>query len=368
MNFLDVQSTFRSRMTRVVLRIAFWPTWVAALLSGRLSGQGVIVFNNSVAGQVVAPIFAPEPSDPTLPLQGNPTNGYPAGTQVYTGAALSGSSYTVELWGGPSTATECQLTALARTIFQTAPSAGFVQPPVSPVAIAGVPPGMRAQLQVRAWDNKGGTVNSWAQSECAPAARGSSAMFLSDPLAASGGQVYLRGLRSFNIFNAGSLPYHILINRGGCDLSEFAPVAFEGENVTLLLRCVQPGASLQWRLGGADIAGAHSPTLSLPNIRLNQSGIYTVADTAPPAGTVEPISINLRVAPRPRLSSPHLTPQGAFSMTLSGVTNRTVSMEQSSNLVSWASWTNLYLFGPAQVTFPGPLPPRARFFRAHPLP
>jgi hypothetical protein len=260
------------------------------------------------------------------------------------------------------------LTTVARTVFQTGNLAGYVQSPVAPVIVPGVQAGSRATMQLRAWDNQAGLLGSWAQAECAQAAHGSSALFLSDPLASPGGQVFLRGLQSFNIYFSGASAYEIMMNRGGCDFEEFAPTAFEGENVTLTLRCPQPGAFLQWRLSGVDIPGAHSPTLALTNIRLNQAGTYSVADTLPPAGILEPASLTLRVVPRPRLSSPHLTPQGGFGVLVLGVTNRTIAIEQSTNLVSWSSWTNLFLFGPAQINYPGPLPPRARFFRVHPLP
>ena len=366
MNPFDHRTSLSSSW-RVFADLASRLVFCAALLTAAgAAGQGGVLFSTRVPGQVGAPVFGPELADPTLPLQGNPSDGYPVGSQAYTGALLSGTNYTAELWAGPEGAQECQLVAVSRTVFRTGTEAGFVQPPAAPVIIPGVAAGARAMLQLRAWDNRGGSVASWAQAECAPAARGSSGVFLSDPLAPSDGQVFLRGLQSFNIFDSLTLPYHILVNLGGCDL-EFAPTVFEGENVTLTLRCVQPGASLQWRLAGADIPGARSSTLVLPNIRLNQAGVYSVADTLPPGGILEPISVNLRVVPRPRLSSPHLTP-GGFAMTVLGVTNRFVAMEQSSNLTSWASWTTQFLFGPAQINYPGPLPRGSRIFRAHPLP
>ena len=167
-----------------------------------VAGQGGIRFDNRVPGRVVAPVFGAELSDATLSFHGNPTNGYPSGSQVYSGALLAGTNYTAELWGGPEGAQDCQLASLARTFFQTGNNAGYVQPPAFPVIVPGVSAGARAALQLRVWDNRGGAVVSWSQSECAPAARGASGLFLTDPLPQTGGSVYLLGLQSVNIFNA----------------------------------------------------------------------------------------------------------------------------------------------------------------------
>ena len=72
--------------------------------------QGSIQFNNRVTGTttaaVVAPIYAPDTTDPTQKKFGNaatgPTTPIPTGTQTYTGAPLVGSGYTATIWARPA--------------------------------------------------------------------------------------------------------------------------------------------------------------------------------------------------------------------------------------------------------------------------
>jgi hypothetical protein len=194
-------------------------------------------------------------------------------------------------------------------------------------------------------------------------------MLLSDPLGTTGAPSFLRGLQSFNLHFTPGIAYQMFLSLGGCEFIPTGPVTvFQGENVTLALRCPQTGAFLQWTRSGVSVAGANTAILSLPNIQPSQAGTYAVIDTDPPPG-VEPPAISLRVVPRPRLDVPRVTAQGAFAMNLIGVTNRWVAIEVSSNLVTWTPWKTNYPFGsPAPVQYPPPLPKPARFFRARPLP
>ena len=91
--------------------------------------------------------------------QGNMATNSPAGTQVYLGTLLTGSGFSAQLWGGVSGTTEGNLLAIAGslTTFRTGTFAGFWASPGS-VAIPLVPEGQIATLQVRAWDNAGGTI------------------------------------------------------------------------------------------------------------------------------------------------------------------------------------------------------------------
>jgi hypothetical protein len=127
------------------------------------AAQGAqITFNNRLSGVVIAPIYGLEPSNPQLCKGGNTPAGYPAGTQTYSGAPLAGVSYTAELWLGPQGAGEEMLVALTpSTTFQTLSSPGFIVP--VPIDVpAAITPGSLITLQMRVWDNRGGTINSWA--------------------------------------------------------------------------------------------------------------------------------------------------------------------------------------------------------------
>ena len=160
---------------------------VAALLLSAVGAfaQGSINFNNrATAGQpglVVAPIFGVDPANPTQVKQGNPasfngTSGpapVPVGTQVYGGAPLVGTGFTVAIWGVNTTLADSALTdaavqPLSAVGFRvtTNPSLmGFLQPPALAPSVPGVVGGTtdRAKFIIRAWDNKGGTITTWAQ-------------------------------------------------------------------------------------------------------------------------------------------------------------------------------------------------------------
>jgi len=186
--------------------------------------QGTIFFNDRVQsssfGTVVAPIFGPEPSDPSISKKGNPVSTWngtsgpapiPAGNQTYGGAPLLGTGYTAELWGGVSgTDTESTLRLVASAPFRVTTSQslyGFWAAPAASQVVPGVPsdPNVRGVFQVRAWDNRGGTITSWAAALAAKTTvpSGSSDLFvvpfqlggLPSPTAPN-----LAGLQSFNLF------------------------------------------------------------------------------------------------------------------------------------------------------------------------
>jgi len=142
---------------------------VLSICCGSLHGQGQMQFNNRVIGDVVAPIYGPEPSNPTLSIRGNPTNGTPAGTAIYSGSKLEGSGYTAQLWAAPNgactnTVPESSLQAVligGTSTFRTGVAAGWFNASVA--VIPGAMEGERATYQVRVWDNRGGTITSWSQ-------------------------------------------------------------------------------------------------------------------------------------------------------------------------------------------------------------
>jgi hypothetical protein len=165
--------------------------------------QGTIVFGNRIPNSVVAPIYGPNPFDPWIVQQGNSADGFPAGTTVYAGAPLGTragdfqGSFTAELWAGQ---TPFSLAPVAGADAQII-TRGFFTTLGTPVAIPGVAEGGTAYLQLRAWDNRGGTITSWAQVIASGfSGIGMSAIFSSAPL---GGAINLPpdlvGLTSFNI-------------------------------------------------------------------------------------------------------------------------------------------------------------------------
>jgi hypothetical protein len=172
------------------------------------------VFNNRVLHTVVAPVYGPETNAPYLSLQGNTPTGTPAGSQVYTGSLLAGAGYTAQLFGGPLATSEDQLLALdPPTSFLTAESVGFVAAPPNAITVPEVPADAQALLQLRVWDNRGGTVTNWAQVLANPSGlRGKSRVFTSMPL---GGLFVappnLVGLESFDLTLGQPLPVTLRI-------------------------------------------------------------------------------------------------------------------------------------------------------------
>jgi hypothetical protein len=174
--------------------------------------QATISFNNRIAGILEAPVFGPELANPLLELHGNDAAGVPAGTTVYTGAKLSGSGFTAELWAMPLTASSFAPVPGATTTFRTGGGIGFIVPPAADTVIPDVLPGDRAMLQLRVWDNQGSTVNDWLTAASLGLDRGISDAFLSDPLGGtplSGLPITspnMTGLRSFNIAELAPVP------------------------------------------------------------------------------------------------------------------------------------------------------------------
>jgi hypothetical protein len=150
-------------------------TVLIATCTSEVFAQGTIIFGNHISGSIVAPVYGPQLDDPLAQqLQGNSPSGTPPGTTIYTGQLLSGTGWTVQLWAGPD------INSLAPTSpgksFATGNGAGFYAN--STEIISGVPPLGTAQLQVRVWDNTGGTITTWAVAASAGRAWGQSAISL----------------------------------------------------------------------------------------------------------------------------------------------------------------------------------------------
>jgi hypothetical protein len=179
-------------------------------------GQGSVNFNNRVVtpgtgaqSPLTAPIYGADPAAPLLEKSGQTATGVPAGTQSYAGPLLAGTGFTVQLWGGPAgtAADQLMLAQNGSTTFRTGGGAGYVVALANTAVIPGVPsaPGVHATLQIRVWDNLGGTITTWAQAidpaNSALVAHGASPLFTPD-FDLGGGSVLppnLIGLQSFQL-------------------------------------------------------------------------------------------------------------------------------------------------------------------------
>ena len=199
------------RMTFNPMKTLMLACGVAATLAPAF-GQGTIQFGNELRnnlGIVVfrAPIYGADPADPTRSVSGQSGLGLPAGTTVYGGPLLQGTGYTMGLFAGPAGTTDpSSLVLVTTTTFRTASGnallAGLVI--TRDVTIPGAAPGQNAILQIRAWDNEGGTITSWGQVLASPTtARGTTPLFNSPPLGGTGvpgaDPPLMTGWQSFNI-------------------------------------------------------------------------------------------------------------------------------------------------------------------------
>jgi hypothetical protein len=184
----------------------------AIVCAASIFGQGTVTFNNHVAGSVVTHIYAPLASAPWTWQQGNGTADTPAGTTDWSGwTLLAGSGYTAQLWAAPGlNQPESSLEpASPTTVMRTGGGAGYVAGVTT--TLSNILPDSTggATLEVRVWDNRGGTVTSWAAAFAlmmtdSTYALGSSPLF---NLTATIGGTFntppnLVGLQSFNILPA----------------------------------------------------------------------------------------------------------------------------------------------------------------------
>jgi len=186
-------------------------TVLLAVLLGSAIGayaQGTVQFVNNSGTAFRAPIYGVETTGPQgTQIRGNTSAGIPAGTAVYTGSLLSGTGFTAQLWGHVGTGiSEGTLDSLATTAFRTGTAAGFV------TAVTAAVPNSPADgtsydgtFQVRAWDNKNGTVTTWAAVLADPTvARGTGDVFSQGPLGGTGTPPatppIITNMRSFNLF------------------------------------------------------------------------------------------------------------------------------------------------------------------------
>jgi hypothetical protein len=189
--------------------------------------QGQLNFNNFVAAGTApyaAPIYGPQPGNPLEARQGQGAQhlSNPMGAQVYNGAPLAGTGFTAQLWAGPTAgALQAPDAGTGTRGFSTvAALAGYLSSGVT-AQYAGLTPGSVQTLQVRAWDNRGGTITSWAQVlNDATILRGMSTTFTSPMLTtAPTPPPTTPGMTSFNLFQ---VPEPSLIALGALGLGALA--------------------------------------------------------------------------------------------------------------------------------------------------
>lgn len=187
---------------------------MAALLLGSAAAssvlaQGQIAWGNVFGTVFRAPVYNFDPANPLQTRTGNPPApvGNPAGTQTYAGALLAGTGFTMAIYvGGNAAEAMSSMDHLGRVPFRTGTAAGFVLSDTATVPNR-VPGTTGINVQIRAWNNEMGTVNTWAEvlARQGTVAGGASDVFTVGPLGgiAPDGTVFLppqtTGLRSFQL-------------------------------------------------------------------------------------------------------------------------------------------------------------------------
>jgi hypothetical protein len=203
----------------------------ALMLANAAFSQGTVAFANrngstttAAPGEVIAPVYGPDPSDNTHRISGNTSTGVPAGNTSYGSSPFlfvdGVHTWTATLWAldASQASGSAQNNNLALVLvngtatFRTSTSgtfAGIWNPPSGAAPVPGVTAvGQRAAFQIRVWDTKGGTIATWAQLTD-PANngvfRGYSDMFtvpydLGGTAVPANPPPNLQGLASFNVF------------------------------------------------------------------------------------------------------------------------------------------------------------------------
>lgn len=182
--------------------------------------QGTVFFNNKVGTILRAPFYGCDPVHPFEEKHGNTADGIPAGTQVYGGAPLAGTGFTVQLWGKVGAGVPFDsLELLATTTFRTGAAAGFVNTASLPggssdisvpnAPLTGTP--LNGTFQIRVWDNLGGSVTTWDQVIGNPGVvRGFTEVVTAGPLGGTGTppatSAILIGITSFELFSSTCIP------------------------------------------------------------------------------------------------------------------------------------------------------------------
>jgi len=184
---------------------------IVSLMAGATSavfGQGAIAWGNQAGGRF--PIYGPDPSNPSASLTGQSSVGNPTGSTVYGGPLLQGTGFTFDVWAGTTAQTEGSLVLIDETTFRTATAnvlpAGLVNGGTT--TVPGVTAGQTAHYEIRVWDNKGGTLTTWAAALLGGTAMGESAILTSAPLGGSltDGTPVSNPSTTFTSFNISAVP------------------------------------------------------------------------------------------------------------------------------------------------------------------
>ena len=334
-----------------------------AIVSVTLSPGGLVVFNNFVANQVIAPVFGSDPDDPSAQHHGNPTNGYPAGQQTYKGAALSGPGFSAQLWGGPLGFTEQQLVPClgGLTVFRAGGFAGNILPIFPNPQVRGVRPGSNAVLQLRAWDNRGGTITNWETALAdSTVLRGASLPMTSPPLGSdSASSPKLVGLTSFNLFVPGPLLLAQPTNQ----------TVLAGSDVTFTVQASGTAPLLyEWNFNSGSITFGETVPLLLTNVQWWHEGNYAVR-VSNAFGETTSTPVPLVVLTPATLTALPIGDDRIFRFTLHGNPHHFYQVTMSTNLIDWIPMTLVrpLRFG-SEITDTNIVGPFSRFYRAQFLP
>ncbi len=305
---------------------------LSAVACVRIRAQGVLQFENMSVAIHRAPIYN---TDTCLCAKtGNTVNGIPTGSQTYSGAQLSGSGFTIELWAAPSDAPDSALAPVAQTTFKTGASAGFIFPVI--VSVPPVAPGGTLKCQARAWNNVSGTLTSWSQAQCAGTQAGTSAIFTAGPIPVSG-TALTTNLRSFCLVQLEA------------PLQALFLTLTRNDTTTVLDRF-----GVNHLLSGDDtLINATGPALQSASVRLQwrKDGLdFLVATNATP----------------PSMSQPRVDAQGKFFATVVAAPFRTVTIRTSTNLSAWTDVATGTADAAGNFEFSQTFPasPTGRFVRA----
>lgn len=186
-------------------------TLAATLVAACAWGQGQINFNNRVSGVIFAPVYRADPANSTVRVSGNATTN--GGTANYTGhSPVTGTNFIASLWYA-NQATPTAFTQIQTTPFRTSATlVGIWAAPLNAATVpapdgGGVGNTTQVMLQVRVWDNRGGTINSWSEALAAQQADPSLELGYSDPFLSAALQnsppsaINIVGFTSFSLTN-----------------------------------------------------------------------------------------------------------------------------------------------------------------------
>ncbi len=144
---------------KIVIPTILVLSWAASLFA-----QGTVILGNRFAGTYITHVYAGDWNHWCL-CRGNGTADFPAGTFDWTGfTLLTGSGWTAQLLAadGPDRAESSLIAAPVTTTFRTGQAAGnLVQATVTLVGVPADSP--MATVEMVVWENRGGTITTWAQ-------------------------------------------------------------------------------------------------------------------------------------------------------------------------------------------------------------